>query len=416
MIPRMVLKSVARGFPSVSAMERRRSPLLSLVALFLHGCVIPISSSQVTPTPAGTGVDASVGGTTLEDGAPSPTNVTGTADGSVPSGTWVNVTNNLANIPSECGNMSHLFVRPDGALIAGIAQRGLWVSQDGGNSWQAMDPGADGGRTTTITNRPTCLVFDPLNAATFWESGIYDGAGVFVTTDNGNTFASLGSVASNDLVSVDFSDPNRQTILVGAHETPRVLFRSTDGGMTFTNIGANLPDGSYCTLPILIDSQVHLVGCYGGTGTSGIYRTPDGGATWANVSTSGGGAAPLRASDGSIYWVGPSDQGLTRSTDDGQTWIDTGVAPFVLSTTTPVELPDGRIATIGASHAIVASGDHGKTWNLVSTVPPYLDASGLIYSKEQKAFYIWHSTCGFDGPIPVPTDAILRYDFDYAHG
>ena len=44
---------------------------------------------------------------------------------------------------------------------------------------------------------------------------------------------------------------------------------------------------------------------------------------------------------------------------------------------------------------------------------PYSDAVGLAYSKFQKAFYIWHFTCGFNGPIPVPADAVMRYPFDY---
>ena len=33
---------------------------------------------------------------------------------------------------------------------------------------------------------------------------------------------------------------------------------------------------------------------------------------------------------------------------------------------------------------------------------------GVVYSRYRKAFYIWHFSCGFDPPPPVPADAIMR--------
>ena len=55
----------------------------------------------------------------------------------------------------------------------------------------------------------------------------------------------------------------------------------------------------------------------------------------------------------------------------------------------------------------------GSTWTTVTAALPYQDAVGLVYSAQQKAFFIWHQTCGFGGPVPVPADAIMRFDFDY---
>lgn len=332
------------------------------------------------------------------------------ADGSSPSASWTNVTANLANMASECGNMTSVFAKPDeNLLIAGIALDGLWASNNGGANWQAMGTGSG---SATITNRPTSIAYDPMTSTRFWESGIYNGGGVYETMDDGTTFVQVGDVTHCDLVSIDFSDPDRQTMLAGGHEQSQTLYRSADGGTTWNNVGAGLPVNTNCTFPMIIDSQTHLVGCGGyGGGATGIYRTTDGGVTWVSTTASGGASAPLRATDQSIYWASPGGLGMTRSTDDGQNWADV-IGSGVITAVTPIELPDGRIATLGPTYVMV-SANHGATWSPATAALPYSDAVGIVYSAQEKAFYTWHFTCGFNGPVPVPSDAIMKFDFDY---
>jgi photosystem II stability/assembly factor-like uncharacterized protein len=363
----------------------------------LAGCVIPISPTGVSTGDAGEAGAISVGGDSGTDG------------GAAPTGTWINVTANLANMDSECGNMASVTAKPDeDMLIAGIAQKGLWASRDGGGSWKALGTGKG---SAVITNRPQAIVFDPQDSKRFWESGIYNGGGVYETEDDGTTLTQLGTVIDSDLVSVDFSDPNRMTLLAGGHEMAQTLNRSTDGGTMWSSVGGGLPANTNCTFPLVIDAQTHLVGCAGyGGGPIGVYRTIDGGDNWTRVASSGGASAPLRASDGSIYWATPNLGGLARSTDDGQHWTDV-VGANVIESVHPVELPDGRLATLGTQYVLV-SADHGKTWLQASVSLPY-NPVGLTYSSQQKAFYIWHFTCGFNGPVPVPPDAIMSFHFDY---
>jgi len=386
---------------------------VALLAILAAGCVVPLSSPSTSASDAAADVASPDAGVVPPDTG-LPADAPGGSDALPTPAGWTNVTSNLANLSSECGNMASVFVKPDeDLLIAGVARLGLWGSRDGGGSWQPMTADAGAGN---IINRPSSLVFDPQNSMKFWESGIYNGQGVFVTADDGATFAPLGNVTSNDLVSVDFSDPNRQTLLAGGHETSQKLFRSIDGGMTWTNVGAGLPAGSYCTHPLIISGQVYLVGCAGGGGPSGVYTTTDAGGTWTQMTASGGSEAPLRASDSSIYWSSPNDRGLTRSTDNGLHWADT-VGANVISSSHPIELPDGRLATISAPHTIVISSDHGVSWTPVpGGALPYSDAVGLVYSQPRKAFYTWRLTCGFNGPVPVPADAIMRFAFDYQKG
>lgn len=327
-------------------------------------------------------------------------------------GEWKNETSNLAGMTSECGNLSVLSVKPDeDMLIASVAQQGLWSSTDGGTTWTALGTGA---MSDKVTNRGSSLVYDPDHPQTFYESGTYNGGGVYQTTDDGVTLLQLGDTTHSDLVSVDFTDPDRKTLLAGGHEQGHALSRSIDAGMTWANIGANLPDNTNCTFPLIIDGMTYLVGCGGyGGGIAGIGRSTDGGMTWTQVSSSGGSRVPLVASDGSIYWSTAVNGGLARSTDKGVTWSQT-VGTGVLMTDPPIELPDGRIAAVGSS-AIVVSADQGVTWTAVTSEIPYIksvgynDAGGVLYSVPQKAFYVYHSDCGNS----VPSDAVLRYDFDY---
>src|SRR5436190_12227746 len=185
---------------------------------------------------------------------------------------WVNVTGNLAGMPSECGNLCLLSVVPgEDKIIAGVAKRGLWQTVDGGSDWKAMGQGA---ASDSIVNRPSRILYDPARAEVFWESGIYNSFGVYRTEDHGRTFRHLGSVKHNDFVSVDFSDPQRRTLLAGGHEQARTVWKSTDGGQNWTNVGASLPEATkHSSNPLLIDVSTYLVNASGwGKGTGGVFR------------------------------------------------------------------------------------------------------------------------------------------------
>ena len=130
---------------------------------------------------------------------------------------WVNATGNLANMASECGSLTLLSAVPGSeTVIAGVAQKGLWANS-AGTSW----------------------------------SHLGSGAGSDKTTDSASTFHGLGSLFHHDYASVDFTDPNRQTLLARCHEQAQTVYRSTNSGQapspappTNVRILSGPPDGA----------------------------------------------------------------------------------------------------------------------------------------------------------------------------
>jgi photosystem II stability/assembly factor-like uncharacterized protein len=202
----------------------------------------------------------------------------------------------------------------------------------------------------------------------------------------------------NDSVSVDFTDPDRNTLLAGGHEQKvsggQGLFLSTDRGANFDDIMTRLPtDVGFCTLALVLDSQNLLVGCPASwSGNPGaIVRSGDGGTTWTKVYTSGvstaWGAHPLWAKDGGIYWPA-ENSGLLKSTDQGKTWSPISGASNIKQA--PLELPDGRILSATASQ-IVVTADGGNTWTPAGPALP--QEGGFAYSIMAKTLFVWKGGC-----------------------
>lgn len=330
------------------------------------------------------------------------------AEGKFPEADWANVTPKLpSDLTDMCGPFFFLTSYPThDELIAGVFNA-LWSTTDGGQSWASIGHGDD---ENAPSNRAQQIIFDPDDEKSYWEAGIY-GRGIFKTEDGGETFKWLGETVHIDNISVDLTDPKRQTMLSSGHEQ-QLVSKSEDGGTTWKDISASIPEGSkWCRNSLIFDASTYLLGCGGGfnlTGSPSTLRTTDGGESWTKVFDDGGGAAPLIHSDGSIYWPLETGHGLSHSTDQGQSFEARPQA--LLQPITPVELPDGRIASI-TNERLVLSDDQGKSWTYISPKTPWI-ANGFTYSAFQKAFFIFFFRCGSAKQGSLGNE-MYRFDFDY---
>lgn len=318
-------------------------------------------------------------------------------------GEWTDLTANLVGLPSTCGNLSNVAAHPTNrTVITGVSKHGLWQLNETGSEWTPIgtDPASD-----TIGNRTKSVFFDPSDELRFWQNGSY-GPGAYRTDDGGRTFQRLGDIAHLDYLSVDLTDPDRQTALAGVHESTNV-FRTIDGGQTWTSLADNLPvDAGFTAYPLVINADTYLLGSNKGSG-SGIFRSVDGGATWTMVSDIAM-SSPALVVDGTIYWLASGGEGLVASRDGGLTFQlaggRTGGTPVSL-----LQLPGGLLATHNDSSVLVSS-DEGRTWSPVGPEMP-VKPWGLTYSHARESFFIWRFSCDFsvDGE-PVLPMSVMELD------
>ncbi len=199
-----------------------------------------------------------------------------------------------------------------------------------GISWQERGPNNQGGRTRAFIIDPN----DPTHNSAFAASvsgGIWHTTNLWAANPN---WQSVDDFMANLAVTTIAYDPNNPQIMYagtgeGWYNTDAVrgagIFKSTDGGNTWTQLAnTNNPNFGYVQKVVVTGNGTVLAATRRSTtaGASGVYRSIDGGNTWTRVLA--GVAADIEiAANGDIYasigiW-GNSD-GVYKSTNDGQTW------------------------------------------------------------------------------------------------
>ncbi|HSP99747.1 MAG TPA: FG-GAP-like repeat-containing protein, partial [Candidatus Dormibacteraeota bacterium] len=258
-------------------------------------------------------------------------------------------------VPTIAGYLSvSLAVDPHrSGTIHAAGQLGLYTSTDYGATWSfhAFPERRD----------VTELVVDPLDSDVLYV-GTYD-AGILRSLDGGVTWSDGGAELANDSVSALAADADAGAVYIG---TGRGVYRSRDAGAGFDPTGLDAH-----TAGELAVAGATLYAAFPG---AGISRSDDGGATWQRAS-SGLGAAPVliaAGADGTLY--APSD-GVFRSTDHGRSWTlsATGLRDsFVTALAAHPSQADTLYA--GTGHGVFVSHDRAETWQptgLVFEPPPY---------------------------------------------
>jgi photosystem II stability/assembly factor-like uncharacterized protein len=351
----------------------------------------PVVTTSAGPTPAATtGITPGPSSTPPSGGTVTPPSV---------GGTWIEASANLVGLSSECGNVSLASDPAHGLFFAGVALQGLFVHDLGSDQWTHVGEGGE-----PVINRLQQVVADPDQAATFWESGQYgNGFGVVRTDDAGQSFTRLANSRNSDYLSVDFTDPDRKTLFLGAHEGA-VPHLSTDGGRTWRDVTGLPGDLGFASATHVLDARTFLLGSFNGP-NPGVFRTTDGGATWTQVFAGGVVGVPV-VRDGTIRWLREFGHGLISSADGGLTWTATESDQLSSEAVQLIPMPDGSLVTLGKSH-LVATTDDGATWTAIGPELPYAPKH-VAYSVAEQSFYVSRFDRSFTDDNPVKPDAIMR--------
>ncbi len=185
-------------------------------------------------------------------------------------------------------------------VYTGAASGGVWKSTDGGSTFQyAWNPNmvqAIGALAITSTG---VLYAGTGEANPGGGSSSYPGTGLYRSTDAGATWQSVGLAGTDRIggIAIDPANSNRIFVAaVGSLFLPggeRGLYRTTDGGANWTKVlaGANATTGAI-DLAMANSNTLYVAMWdhyrtpqgrnYGGVG-SGIFKTTDGGATFTRL-------------------------------------------------------------------------------------------------------------------------------------
>jgi photosystem II stability/assembly factor-like uncharacterized protein len=244
------------------------------------------------------------------------------AAGSCPAGVWVNVTPAEMQLP-EFGPGPVVVdpARPSDLYVGGGGD-GLWKSTDYGNTWTKIND------EIGYVPMGMILAVAGTTPATVWVAGYQV---VYRSTDGGVTFEAIPNDLPAELYSIAIDPDDDNHLISGLHEMDG-LVESTDGGETWRAIaGTGFPSGGVSWYPFFVDTGDDAT--TRGTwlaipqNDGGVVVTRDGGATWTipdgieGLSHAHGNAQIFQRGDSLfVPGLGGPGQGLYRSDDLGATF------------------------------------------------------------------------------------------------
>ncbi|MEM1203814.1 MAG: hypothetical protein AAGN66_11345 [Acidobacteriota bacterium] len=245
-----------------------------------------------------------------------------------------------------------------------------------GEFWSGDDHAS--GRVVSIAPHPTDM--DTIYIGT--ASG-----GVWKTTNSGGLWTPISDELANlnhGCVALDPQSPDTVYAGTGEYTTGSDgagLFRSTDGGATWTQIADTTETGTECSQLLVDPTDSDIIHW---TGTQGYARTTDGGATWTNLLAGRASDLALDPSNPQTLYLGKHQDGVYKSTNGGSTWTKlAGGLPTNAGGRVIVALAESAPSTLYATlllgnnlQGLYKTTDGGTTWTAKPNTPNFPSPQG----------------------------------------
>ncbi len=268
-------------------------------------------------------------------------------------------------------------------VYIGVSKGGVWKSTNRGATWTNLTD-------FLAAQYVGCLAIDPSDPNTiylgtgeeYYAAYSLGGVGIYRSTDGGNTWTLLGaSVFSGQRINEIIIDPNNRNRWFIS--TDNGIYRTTDGGNTFTRLlsGVGSALRMHPTNPNILWAAL---GSIWGASNNGVYVTTNGGSTWTRYT-----ALPLGTTVGRIeldvcrsnpnhMWVvfgqtisaGARIHSVWRTTNGGSSWTQitnapTGSGQSWYDLVMRVDPSDPNIAYVGEVE-LYRTTDAGATWTRIN--------------------------------------------------
>lgn len=244
-----------------------------------------------------------------------------------------------------------------------------------------------------ISGRTNFIAFHPTNQNIFYIAAAQ--GGVWKTTDGGANWTALTdgltSLASGS-IAVDKNNPN--VIYYGTGEMNFSLdcqygdglFKSTDGGSTWTRVVPYSSNSYYSTI-VIDPTNSNIVYA---AGTSGVYKTTNAGTNWTKQTTTSGNYTSLviDGTNPAILFASTYSGEIFKTTNSGNNWTllgSTNGLPASGGGRIQLAISDVNSAVVYASIENSSSGallgvykttNSGANWTLQSSSTNYLGSQG----------------------------------------
>jgi photosystem II stability/assembly factor-like uncharacterized protein len=262
---------------------------------------------------------------------------------------------------------------------------GIYKSTDAGKTWTHLGL-RDGQQIAQVAVDPR----DPdrvLVAVAGHPYGPNEERGIFRSTDGGKSFEKVLYKDENTGGADVLFDPSNSKVAYAAlwearqgpwenaawNGTGGGIFKSSDGGKTWNQLTSGLPQGIIqANLSISASSPNRLFASVGSAGQVNLYRSDDGGQSWAIATTDARPAGRIGGGDLSVPRIDPKNPDVIyvastvcwKSTDGGKTWTGFRGAPGGDDTQGIWISPNNSdVILLGYDQGAIITVNGGRTWS-----------------------------------------------------